>query len=233
MQHTMIDLHTHILPQMDDGSKSPEETEKLLALLSQQGVTELAATPHFYASRENPEDFLRRREDCIQKMPAQTGLQIHYGAEVAYFPGLQNCDALTRLKIGSSNLLLVEMPFRSWTDRVIEDICAIPSQLGLIPVLAHVDRYRGLGQFNKYRHQLADSEVLFQCNAEAFERSLSCRWALNLIKEGFIDFLGSDCHNLTTRAPKLDMATEIIKKKAGAEALAQLAETAASWLHDE
>ncbi|MBR4864480.1 MAG: hypothetical protein IKU07_07880 [Oscillospiraceae bacterium] len=229
----MIDLHTHILPQMDDGSQSVEETAKLLEILQQQGVTELAATPHFYASRENPEAFLLRREECIRNMPSQTSLLIHYGAEVAYFPGMQNCDDLTRLKIGDSDLLLVEMPFRTWTDRVIEDICAIPSQLGLTPVLAHVDRYRGLGQFLKYRHHLADNEVLFQCNAEAFERGASCRWALKQIKEGFIDFLGSDCHNLTTRAPKLSTATEIIQKKAGAEVLAQLAETAADYLHGE
>ena len=142
-------------------------------------------------------------------------------------------DALGSLCLANTRYLLVEMPYGTWSRRMVQEVCDLPVQQGVIPVLAHVDRYRGLGQFNKYRHQLADSEVLFQCNAEAFERSLSCRWALNLIKEGFIDFLGSDCHNLTTRAPKLDMATEIIKKKAGAEALAQLAETAAGWLHDE
>ena len=229
----MIDVHTHILPKMDDGSQSVEETAKLLEILKQQGVTEVAATPHFYASRENPEDFLHRRAECIQNMPAQPGLRIYYGAEVAYFPGMQNCDALMELKIGDTNLLLVEMPFRSWTERVIEDICTIPVQLGLTPVLAHVDRYRGLGQFPKYRHRLAENEVLFQCNAEAFERGASCRWALKQVKDGFIDFLGSDCHNLAARSPKLDIATAMIQKKAGTEALDQLSETASAWLHGE
>ena len=229
----MIDLHTHILPKMDDGSQSPEETEKLLEMLCSQGVTELAATPHFYASQENPESFLLRRASCIQKMPLQTGIQVHYGAEVAYFPGMQNCDALTQLQIGTSGLLLIEMPFRSWTDRVVEDICAIPSQLGLTPVLAHVERYRGLSQFAKFRYRLADNEVLFQCNAEAFMHGPSCRWALKQLKEGFMDFLGSDCHNLTHRAPKMDTAINIIKKKLGSEAFDLLSEAATLWLHGE
>lgn len=229
----MLDLHTHILPQMDDGSQSPEETEKLLEMLCSQGVTELAATPHFYANRESLDAFLLRREECIKRMHPQTRLPIHFGAEVAYFPGMQNCDALTKLQIGSSGLLLVEMPFRSWTDRMVEDICTIPVHLGLIPVLAHVDRYQGLGQFTKYRHRLAENEVLFQCNAEAFERGFSCRWALKQIKDGFIDFLGSDCHNLTTRPPQIAHAIGVIKKKAGAATLTQLEELSARWLHKE
>ena len=162
-----------------------------------------------------------------------TKLPIHYGAEVAYFPGIQNCDALIQLQIGSSGLLLVEMPFRSWTDRMVEDVCAIPTQLGLTPVLAHVNRYRGLGQFTKHRHRLSDSDVLFQCNAEAFTHSASCRWALKLLKEGFIDFLGSDCHNLTTRAPQLQQATEMIRKKIGASALIQLEEIATALFHNK
>ncbi len=228
---TLIDLHTHILPQMDDGSQSPEETEKLLEMLCSQGVTELAATPHFYANRESLDAFLLRREECIQRMHPQTRLPIHFGAEVAYFPGMQNCDALTKLQIGSSGLLLVEMPFRSWTDRMVEDICTIPVHLGLIPVLAHVDRYQGLGQFTKYRHRLAENEVLFQCNAEAFERGFSCRWALKQMREGFIDFLGSDCHNLTSRAPKLKLATDVIEKKLGGDLLHHFTQSAFQRLH--
>ena len=228
----MIDLHTHILPKMDDGSQSPEETKKLLELLKQQGVTELAATPHFYASQEDPESFLRRREKCILSMP-ETTLPIHYGAEVAYFPGMQNCDALTQLQIGTSGLLLVEMPFRTWTNRMVEDICAIPAQLGLTPVLAHVNRYRGLGQFSKHRDYLAVNDILFQCNAEAFTRGPSCRWALKQLKEGFIDFLGSDCHNLTSRAPQMTQASDMIRKKTDSDFLDRLTKYSARWLCGE
>ena len=58
----MIDLHTHILPNVDDGSSSLEESLALLRMLASQGVTLTAATPHFYATSDTPEKFFRRRE---------------------------------------------------------------------------------------------------------------------------------------------------------------------------
>lgn len=228
----MIDLHSHILPQMDDGSKSTEETEKLLQMLKAQGVTELAATPHFYADRERPEDFLRRREEALSRMP-ETDLPLHIGAEVAYFPGMQNCEDLISLQLGSTRLLLVEMPFRPWTDRMAADICAIPVHLGLTPVLAHIDRYRGGRQFPKYFRQLLESDVLFQCNADAFEKLLSRSWALKQLKHGLIHFLGSDSHNLTTRAPRLELAANSIRKKLGPEFFADFTDFSRQLLHQE
>lgn len=228
----MIDLHSHILPKMDDGSKSTEETEKLLQMLKAQGVTELAATPHFYADREHPGDFLRRREESLSLMP-KTDIPILVGAEVAYFPGMQNCEDLISLQIGSTRLLLVEMPFRTWTDRMAADICAIPAQLGLTPVLAHVDRYRGSGQFPKYCQQLLENDVLFQCNADAFEKVLSRSWALKQLRHSMIHFLGSDSHNLTTRAPKLELAANSIRKKLGTEFFSDFTDFSRQLLHQE
>ena len=60
----MIDLHTHVLPGMDDGSRSPEESARMLRELAAQGVTLAAATPHFYAGENSPDRFLRRRKEA-------------------------------------------------------------------------------------------------------------------------------------------------------------------------
>ena len=212
----MIDLHTHILPGMDDGSKNVEETTQLLKLLRQQGVTTFAATPHFYA-QETPEAFLERRNasfDSIASASEDTPALL-LGAEVAYFAGIGNCETLDILQIGQTKLLLLEMPFSDWTERIVEDVCEIPLQLGLIPVLAHINRYTGKQQFPKYKDKLLRSGVYFQCNAEAFLTFQSRHWALNMMKKGYIHFLGSDCHNLTTRPPKLNTARTVIEKKLG------------------
>ncbi|MBQ8797318.1 MAG: hypothetical protein IJZ56_03890 [Oscillospiraceae bacterium] len=212
----MIDLHTHILPKMDDGSKSVEETAQLLQLLRQQGVTTVVATPHFYA-QETPEAFLERRRVSVEMISSlvEGAPALLLGAEVAYFSGMGSCDALESLQIGQSKLLLVEMPFSDWTERMVEDICEIPVQLGLIPVLAHINRYPGKLQFPKYKDKLLRSGVYFQCNAEAFLTLKTRRWALDLMKRGYIHFLGSDCHNLASRPPKLDEARAVIEKKLG------------------
>ena len=226
----MIDLHSHILPKMDDGSQSPEETQKLLDILHSQGVTQVVATPHFYPEREAPEDFLRRREESLARLPIEIRDTLIIGAEVAYFSGIGSCDSVIPLQLGKSGLLLVEMPFREWTDRIISDICDIPQNLGLTPVLAHVDRYRQRNQFPKYCKTLLNNEVLFQCNADAFERPGTTRWVLRQIKKGYVHFLGSDSHNLTSRRPKLDLAQAAILKKFGREALDYLEETAQTHL---
>lgn len=228
----MIDIHSHILPKMDDGSASLEETNKLLDMLWHQGVTTVVATPHFYATKETPESFLQRRAECLAQMPAQSENRpkVLIGAEVAYFPGIGNCDAIIPLQIGNTGLLLVEMPFCSWTDRMVEEICDIPSGLGLTPILAHVNRYRGSKQFPKYMQKLSKSGVYFQCNAEAFESLSSRRWALNLMKKGYLHFLGSDCHNLTSRPPKIDLAAEAMEKKLGAKFINYFNENAESML---
>lgn len=227
----MIDLHSHILPKMDDGSQSVEETLKLMEMLHHQGVTRVAATPHFYPDRESPESFLQRRDASLAKLPPEVAESLLIGAEVAYFSGIGNCKAVTPLQLGRSGLLLVEMPFHAWNDRMIADICDIPRYLGLTPVLAHVDRYRLSSQFPKYHKELLANDVFFQCNADAFQRPMCCRWALRQLRKGHIHFLGSDSHNLTSRPPKLDLAIAAITKKFGQSAIEYLDETAKELLN--
>ena len=88
----MIDFHSHILPLMDDGSRSVEESCKMLEELSSQGVTKVAATPHFSANNETVEKFLERRkssfgmlkEGLTDNMPPRC--QLHQREGKRYFP---------------------------------------------------------------------------------------------------------------------------------------------------
>ncbi len=225
----MIDLHTHILPGMDDGSKDAAESAQMLTLLQQQGVTAVAATPHYYAKRESPEDFLRRREEAAARLP-ETPLPILLGAEVAYFPGMGNCWELTDLQLGDTGLLLVEMPFIPWTDQMIREVCSISTWLGLTPVLAHVNRYRRGDQFPKYCRKLLENNVLFQCNAEVFETFTGRLWAIRQLKQGNLHFLGSDCHNTTNRAPNIHLAAAAMHKKLGINACHDFHAQVAQWV---
>ncbi len=208
----MIDYHTHILPQMDDGSESVEMTAQMLAELERQGVDTVVATPHFYATSDDPEDFLRRRAEAIALLPP-TPLKVVPGAEVAYFSGIGQCREIEGLCIGDSKLLLVEMPYTKWSVRMIGEICQISQELGLQPVLAHVDRYRK--EFNRFRPQLEAGGVLFQCNVDAFIRLKARRWAFKLLKQNAFHFWGTDSHNLSTRGPKIVEAYAAVAKKLG------------------
>ena len=220
----MIDIHSHILPGMDDGSDSPEMSRTLLQTMHAQGVQVVAATPHFYADRDTPEKFLRRREEAFARMEYDRAEapQVIPGAEVAYFDGMSRTRELELLQLGDSGLLLVEMPFGQWSQRMLRELCELPLQLGLVPVLAHVERYRRRDQLPKFLRLLMQQEVYLQCNAEAFLSAKDRRWALSMLKRGAVQFLGSDTHNLTSRAPLLDQAAAVIAKKLGQDVLSDL-----------
>lgn len=230
----MIDIHSHILPKIDDGCSTPEQTNEVLDLMYRQGITTVGATPHFYANWETPAHFLERREEAIDRMIPSENPQpkIILGAEVAYFSGIGICEDLIPLQLGNTKLLLVEMPFADWSDRMIEEICDMPQNLGLIPVLAHVNRYRGKRQFTKHQLKLAKAGVLFQCNGDIFLERFKRNWALKQLKDGFVDFLGSDCHNMDSRPFNLDAAAQVITKRLGARILEELNEEAEKLLFE-
>ena len=212
----MIDIHSHILPNVDDGSQSVEESRKILEMLQDQGVETVVATPHFYPRRDRVEAFLERRA----KAAAQLDAPVILGAEIAYFPGIGNSKELGGLTLGNSRLLLVEMPYGSWTEQMVLELCDMATQTGLSPVLAHVDRYPR--QIRRWSKALLASGVYFQCNAESLLRWKSRGFVLRQLKQGNIHFLGSDSHNLTNRKPCMAEAAAVITKKLGSEALKNL-----------
>ena len=228
----MIDVHTHILPCIDDGSKSVEMSLQMLRISAQQGVKTVVATPHFYPTRNNPEKFYEDRQKAWEQLgQLPEGLpRVILGAEVAYFDGISRSSQLEAMRLGDSNLLLVEMPMSPWTDYMIDEVVSIPGNLGLQPVLAHVDRYLHRSQLPRYLEELLDMEIPLQVSASAFLKFSQRSKMLRLIKNGWVDFLGSDAHNLTTRVPNMADAAQVIAKKLGEEALLNITARSASLL---
>lgn len=228
----MIDVHSHILPNIDDGSKSVEMSLEMLRRSAAQGVKTVVATPHFYPTRNNPEKFYEDRQNAWEQLPQlPEGLpQVLLGAEVAYFDGISRSEELEGMCLGNTRLLLVEMPMTPWSDHMIRELENIPGNLGLQPVLAHVDRYLHRSQLPRYLDYLLSEDVLLQANAEAFLEFSKRGKMLKLLKNRCLDFLGSDAHNLTTRTPNLADAARVIEKKLGKEALADLTAHSAALL---
>lgn len=226
----MLDLHTHILPAMDDGSRDVDETVAMLTAEKEAGVTCVVMTPHFYPNREDPEHFLRRRAQCIEKMQSDgryadaAPAHVLPGAEAAYYEGLSRMEDMKRLCIGDTGALLIEMPFCRWNDRVLGEIDYLLKTCEVQPILAHVERYlsyqpRGLIE------ELVDNGVRMQANASFFLHWQTRRKALKMLDSGLIHFLGSDCHNMDSRRPNLNEAIHVISKKLGTDALEYLQET--------
>ncbi len=229
----MIDFHSHILPGIDDGSRSIEETVSLLHLSCEQGVRQIVATPHYYASEESPESFIKRRNsayESIQPVLDASMPEIFLGAEVYYYTGITRSEDLHSLCIQNSKVLLLEMPFKKWSDGMVKDILELVHRRSFTVVLAHIDRYLPMQDKGIWK-MLKEQGVLFQLNASTLsEGFLKSRQTLGLIKRNQIDVIGSDCHNMRNRKPNLDTARQIIERRAGKDCWIHLQSKAAELL---
>lgn len=231
----MVDFHMHVLPGMDDGSKSVDISLAMLDASAKQGIDTVCATSHFYASENTPSRFLERRADALERLMEAAEERddlprIRLGAEVFYFGGISAIDELDQLCLEGTSLLLLEMPFVRWTDRMLHEVQAIRSR-GLQPVAAHIERYLHI-QPRKTMDHFFDLGVFIQCNGEFFLTRRTARKALNMLQKGQIQFLGSDAHNLSSRAPNLGEALAFIERKLGDETVYRLEDDAA-YLLDE
>lgn len=221
----LIDFHSHILPGIDDGSKDIQESLAMLRLSAAGGVTHIIATPHFYASSDSPERFLRRRLEAWRKLKPmlEPGMpQILLGAEVYYFEGLCYSNELPLLRVEGTDVLLLEMPFSTWTERMVRDVIDLGRRGDTTVVLAHIDRYLHY-QTKETWETLLSNCILTQINASAvLEGRMASRKILQLVQNGRAQVIGSDCHNMDSRKPNLAVAMEKIAQTLGQEAAERL-----------
>ncbi len=213
----MIDFHSHILPALDDGSKSVEESVALLDMLAEQGIKTVVATPHFDVQRESPTVFKKRRQESYEMLRTKlkgNHPEILLGAEVGYYPGIERRDVIRSLCIGDSHLLLLEMPISVWTEYTVREIVEFASGRAINIALAHAERYIGL-QSARTVQRLNEAGILMQYNAEFFLRFGQKRRALKMLERGEIHLIGSDCHNINVRPPRIGEAYALIKHKLG------------------
>ncbi len=213
---SVVDFHSHILPEIDDGAETPEISAAMLAESYNQGVEKIVATPHFYPGRDTPQRFLARREKAIEKLqeiydPIRSPA-VYAGAEVAFFTGLSRSEAMTELCVVGTRYMLIEMPASRWSDKTVEEILSIENNLSIKPIVAHIERYIFLQEKGTLEH-LVNSGVLIQSNADFFCAFRSRRKAIRMLEQEKIHLIGSDCHNMTTRAPNMAKADESISSR--------------------
>ena len=233
----MIDIHSHVLPGIDDGSKDAEMSAQMLLESRRQGVEWMCFTPHFYADMTDPDTFLRKRENATDLLIAElkeSGSEYQndpdvnkkypgfvLGAEVHYYRGIGRSEDIRKLCIGNSSYLLLEPQFRTWTPAFLEDVRTLRDELDLKVIIAHIERY--LDQDKHLVNELLDEQGIYiQSNAEAFIDRKTRKKVMKLLEDGRIDLLGSDCHNMTYRPPDMLLAWEIIEDKLGERPLKRI-----------
>ena len=208
------DFHTHILPGIDDGCQSVQDSVKLIQCELKDGIENIFLTPHFYPQQMFPSSFLENRNQAMEQLlasfPSDAQLpNLILGAEVLYCPGMSQWEQLDSLTLGNSNYILIEMPFDRWSDNTFLELKRICKR-GLTPILAHIERsipVLGAARFINCLHALP---VLLQSNCEFFTDKRTQRTALKLLAEKKIHIIGSDCHRPNWRSPNMSQAKEII-----------------------
>ena len=229
----MIDFHTHVLPNIDDGSRSMDMSLAMLAEEYAQGVTEVVATPHFYAQDMSMEDFLERRDSALAKVKKKTTVSdspyptLRAGAEVYYFSGIGLADEVSMLTIEGTNTLLLEMPFGPWSSRVFENVEQLINRQNLTVVLAHVERYFGYQKNKSVWEKVFALPVIPQINSGSFiekrrlfRRDKTYEFCIEFARKADRLIIGSDCHNLSDRAPNLKTGRAALEAALGSGVLA-------------
>ena len=218
----LIELHAHILPQMDDGSKSVEMSLAMLQALAGMGVGTVCATSHYYARENSITMYLARRAAALNALhsaiPAGSSLPRILPAAEEHHP--------ERLCIENTRTLMLEMPFSEWTDQQVETVAVLSLDLHFNVVLVHPERFCFSSSNRRRLEELAKLPLALQVNADTLLRWGTRRQGLELLELTATPLLGSDCHDMTKRPPNLKGGREMVRRKLGEAFLAQMDENA-------
>ncbi len=211
----MVDIHTHILPHVDDGARSSEMAVKMLEMEKAEGVTSVVFTPHYYVKR-SPESFLEKRNAAFERIQDKIpeGLDVHLGAEV-HFTGINvpDFDELCTLAIGDTKYILLEFPFTGdWPNVLLDTLADFIAETGYTPIVAHVERYVRVLKKPAIVSRLVEMGCLIQVNAESFYRKDSKKFVAALLKHGLIHCVGTDAHDLSNRPPEHQKVKAVVEK---------------------
>ena len=229
----MTDLHTHILPGMDDGAGTADDSIEMLLYEYEQGIDTVVLTPHFYPEQESIGEFLSRRQNSWEQLEQAVNSlaedvrsripNMVLGAEVAYLPNLEEYGDLRPLCIGNTSNMLLELPFYPWDKMFVRQFYVFLERVGVTPILAHIERYFPC-QNKRYLNEILELGLPVQVGIDMLAGRLSL--PMKLLKQGKVHVVASDCHDIHHRRPDLGVAMETIKRKLGFEWAEELEELA-------
>ena len=198
-----IDFHSHFLPGIDDGARTPAESVAILKYLKSCGIRTVCATPHYSPNHESVQQFLERRYEAFKTL-------LHYidgngvsrdelpklvpGAEVALYPRLSEQQGLEKLCYGDTRFLLLELPFREYEHWESEELYNVMYQFKITPVMAHINRYYKLFGSEDFSEIFLNDDVILQINSESALDILNFKKSKKFIKSDLGVVFGCDIH---------------------------------------
>ena len=217
----LVDTHCHILPEVDDGARSMEETRQMLQEAYEDGIRYIIATPHHHPrrGRKSPKQ-LRRQLKLVREEAAQISdeLRIYLGTEI-YF-GQDIPERLREeliLTMNRTKYVLVEFSPGDPFDYICQGIQQIQMK-GYEVILAHIERYQCMYKNIENVEHLKHMGVRIQVNADSITGEggwKAKRFVRRLIDERLVFCVGTDAHDPKRRPPRMKKAAEYVEKKCG------------------
>ena len=216
----VIDIHSHILPGIDDGSKNMKETLEMLSMAEKEGIQGMVATSHYEAGLgiEWSRQYRKAYDDVLENIRKHhIQLQLYVGNEIYYSESI--IEALQKEEVHTVNetrYVLIEFPVYAdymYIERALRNI----QYAGYWPILAHVERYESLRDL-KCVETLADMNICIQMNADSVirKKDLSTRrFCRKVLKNHLVDVLATDTHGSRHRKPEIQTCFSYIDKKLG------------------
>ena len=224
----LVEVHSHILPGIDDGSPDVDTSLKMIGMLKKQGASAIVLTPHYYSDSISYEDFVKRRDDSFELLKASLppdSPKLIPAAEVYITKYLLRNSNLDKIKIGNTDYALIEHPFSCDFSRdIYERLLNLNYDYGIIPILAHIERYSAFMENFDLLDEYIDMGCIAQVNVSSFvdsPRHLRKK-LFKLLQTGRIHLIGSDCHNLSSRKPDCESGVKEIIKKCSIDTLEKL-----------
>lgn len=217
----LLDIHSHILPAVDDGAFDISESLMLLEAMRLQGITDVIATPHFYPLDDNFNEYKERISNAYNLLLKETENKnlprIFVGSEVLYYRYIGTSETVYELCLNRSQYLLLELTDECICKEFFDDIDNLVNKQRIIPIIAHLERYRNAKNYKKLLKYIKDNGILAQINASSLFSQSSRRATERLIKGGHVNFIATDAHSMKSRPPMMKPALEYIAENIGAE----------------
>ena len=212
----MIDLHSHILPGIDDGAIDITKSLAMARLAVEDGTTHLACTPHFMPGvYENTVPVVARLMDELSAAFQKNTIELTLirGGDVHIAPDIAEKLANGALPtLGDSKYFLFEPPHHVLPPGIIF-LCKGIMKAGFVPVLTHPERLTWIESHYDMICQLEEMGVVVQLTAGSITGTFGKRalyWSERMLDEGRVDIIASDAHNTNSRPPGLSRARDLI-----------------------
>ena len=228
--YELIDIHCHVLPGIDDGAADFEESQRMLCMAAEDGISRIIVTPHFKSRRTSAD------KEMVQKLVMQLQewllfekipIRLYTGNEILYRHKIDNLLEENKCcSMADSFYVLVEFSPKDDYHYIKSGVQEI-LMAGYYPLIAHIERYDCLYHHTEYVEELVEMGAYTQVNAASIEGKLGYfakRKVLKWIEEGLVHIVASDTHDTKKRVPGLSKAAAIIEKKCGEDTARELFE---------